>query len=994
MDNDLLDELLSNVEVPIEDDRFYDQLYRSVYQKIKDRKKIGSDPFVDLFGKEYTKLSYQLDISLLQESCSVRNQLKTRRLAKLLIKENGKLDRKKLKKALQMSKQFIYPLGPDRQYDIERNLHIFHVLQRLYDDSKIERRLLTITRPTMHQIAEQVIRDTLLLPANVSITDAHARQAALAAWLCYLRQNVGSCFATAPAILVQAEQPEVLLRDIQELLSTGQLKRVFSGEEYAVPLSYSWGAGELRKIFFLNKNTRMEENGIWNSPGLLRALVSIGVIANELSLNEQFVELKMLIKGVLKNWNSPYDWFYTNAEEIVKKIILEYYELTFEDIEEFLLRPRAMVHDQLLMHIPSSGSSEGKSTRCQRFLAAFEQAKNVFKSLSDNALLKTWEFTLASFAETKAQFTKWNLYSSLGLKPEDQGGIGPRLYEVINQLLQECNQKVQQYQEEYEVLYNQLQHLRQRSRHSGSEKDSQWIRIEYQSKSNEFHTLEALRNEWHMKARRYSQLYDVLIDWYYQLFSKYFQEVYDPDIHEVVSGPYDDSPAGFRLLYKHGRSNTSQWTLIHNQTEFIDSLISFFTAAERELANAQEMKGFENDLAEITTRIVTHIRSEEFLETAFYRMAKVHGAPVVKDPLKNLDKVQKKPWVYTSGGAITTLISCYFRLDEKPADVSRWVESPMELLVFLIDCIKEAPQQVLDQILENHEKSILMHSPTHACLLKPGQDLFREGWKSSDYTYSWVRDRFMRPSVDFVRSIFLDDEKMKFLVDELLPFVHPNIQPYFKQTFYAVGGSMSAQDFRYHILDAIEVTRGLQISGRGCLTPGQIDSVLFSALPLTPGYFLKDRVKRFTELLSDLTSQEKEQIQAVCGRLYGGISAPKYLTAKRLQGVMKALIMLVKMESTSSVNYPGMIAEIARQEGFALPRPFIFADTNWVKDIFSFVVNPGNGNLELWRTDSLGTVGEPMNEWKNWVNGSQKKPDWGVFNRAYQYRLDVEKRGI
>ena len=994
MNQDVINEILSEIDHPIEDPRFYVEVHRAVYQKLKDQRKKEPDQLIYLFGKEYTKLSHQLDISLLQESCSVRNQLKTRRLAKLLINDNGVLDREALEEVLEVSKKFVYPMGPDRQYDAVRNAHIVNVLQYLRDHPKIERQIRLITRPNMHRIAEQTIRDTLQLPHKTMVTDVHARQAALSAWLCYLRQSVGSCFATAPAIIVQGEQPEVLLKDIQEMFATGRLKRVAEGDEYAVPISYSWGAGELRKVFLFNRSPNFEEPGIWDSPGLLRALSSVGAIPEDLNLNDQFVVLKDLIRAVLKSWEAPQEWFFTNVEQVLRKILLRHFELTEEEIKEFLLRPKGMVHDSLMMHVVKEGASSGKSDRCRQFLTAFDQSKNTFKSLSENALLKTWEFTLASFAETKAQFTKWNLYSSLGLKPEDGGGIGPRLYEVINTLLQECNEQVRRYQEEYEVMYNQLQHLRRRSRSVGSEKDAQWVRVEYQSKANEFHSLEIVRDKWHMKARRYSQLYDVLIDWYYRLFPQYFQEVYDPDIHDVASGPYDDSPAGFRLLYKHGRSNTSQWSLIHNHTEFIDSLVSFFTAAEREISTAEEMKGFEEDLAELTTRIVTHIRSEEFIETAFHRMARVHGAPVVRDPLNNLDKIQKKPWVYTSGGAITTLISCYFRLGDKPHEISRWVENPMELMVFLIDCVKESPEQSLDEVLAEEGKSFVMHSPTHAFLLKPGLPDFREGWKSSDYTFSWVRDRYVKPAEDFVRSIYLDDEKMKFIVDELLEQVHPNIRPYFKQTFYAIGGSMSAQDFRYHMIDTIEVTRGLQMSGRACLTASQIDSVLFSCLPLTSSYQVVERVKRILELLPHFPQKEKEEAVSLCERLSGKISSPKFVSSKGLQGIVKSLMMLVGMETTGSVNFPKMIAEIAQQEGFALPKPFIFADSNWVKDYFAFVVNPGSGNLELWRTDDLGTAGEPMNEWKSWLDGSRRKPDWGVFNRPYEYRLDTQKEGL
>jgi hypothetical protein len=70
-----------------------------------------------------------------------------------------------------------------------------------------------------------------------------------------------------------------------------------------------------------------------------------------------------------------------------------------------------------------------------------------------------------------------------------------------------------------------------------------------------------------------------------------------------------------------------------------------------------------------------------------------------------------------------------------------------------------------------------------------------------------------------------------------------------------------------------------------------------------------------------------------------------------------------------------------------MPAPFIFADTNWVKDYFAFVVNPGNGRFELWRMDYIGSRGAPMSDWEKWLNGSRKEPDWGVYNNPYEYTL-------
>src|SRR5262249_5245307 len=155
---------------------------------------------------------------------------------------------------------------------------------------------------------------------------------------------------------------------------------------------------------------------------------------------------------------------------------------------------------------------------------------------------------------------------------------------------------------------------------------------------------------------------------YYDMFPQYFQEVYDADMHEVSVGPYDDSPAGFRLLYKYGRANTSQWSRIKNHNEFIESLASFFTSTENEVSSSPYLKGLENDLTQIVTAVVSHVRTKEFLETAFYRMAAAHNVRIIKDPLENLEKIEKKPWVYTSGGTMGTLVSVYYRREQKPTE--------------------------------------------------------------------------------------------------------------------------------------------------------------------------------------------------------------------------------------------------------------------------------------------------------------------------------------
>ena len=977
-----LEKILANVDTPLEDQRFSERVFRELSNSVQEDVENETDLYKKIILEDYEKLSRMLDKSWVQESCSVRNILRTRALANTLINDEGDLDLATLSQAIQFLQDHLYSLCPDRQFDSKRNEHILKVLILLRDNKQLVRQLKLISKPYMHKHAEQLIRYTLQLPSKTSITDTHARRAVLSAWLCYLRQNVGSCFATAPAIIIHDEQPETFLKDIQELLGTGRLKRTFEGLEYAVPLSYSWGAGDLRKMLQLSKSYSSEDFTLWQSPGVLKALEAAGIIASDLSENEKIELCKENIMQTIAQWDTASTSFFATVEDLIRHILLRHFAITEEDVKEYELRPQGMIHGGLFM---AAAPPSAKGQKSAEFLQKLEDSLNAFKSLSDNALLKAWEFTIASFSETKAEFTRWNLYSSLGLGPQESGGIGQCLYEIVKGKVDECNRAVEEHQILYEQAHYQLQYIQSKLQNVSSEKELQWLRIEYQTKSNEFRVQEEIRNEYHAKARRYANLFDGLIDLYDQLFPKYFQEVYDADIHEVTTGPYDDSPAGFRLLYKHGRSNTSLWTQIKNSTEFIDALANFFISTETELAGSRELSGLQDDLSEIISAVVRHVRSIEFLESAFYRMAAAHQAPIIKDPLNNLDKIEKKPWVYTSGGAMSTLVSCYFRLSSKPTEIARWVENPVELLVFLIDNIKGLSGKIQEEIEKNSDKSLLIHSPTHAFLLKPGYPLFMEAWKSKAFTYTWVRDNIVKPMEDFSGHIFLNEDYMQYIIECLLKLVPHNNKHFFKQVFSHIGGSMNAKDFRQFMVDTVDLTSGLHYGGRGVISSEQIDTVLFSLLPLFSSYLLQERVEKIVDNLPGITSKMKQKISKLVEDLSGKIGAPKVICAKGLQEIVKSLLALVTNQTTAQYDWPLAISNIAQKEGYALPTSFLFADSNWVKDNFAFIVNPGTCQFELWRVDYTGTVGAPMSEWKQWLDGSRQKPTWGIYPRPHEY---------
>lgn len=189
------------------------------------------------------------------------------------------------------------------------------------------------------------------------------------------------------------------------------------------------------------------------------------------------------------------------------------------------------------------------------------------------------------------------------MQTNEPHGIGQCIYQIVQHKLDQANTKVQEIQYEYEMVYTQVKTLEMRMRQASTEKEVQWLKMDYQSRMNEFYFLEEQRNNAQHEASALVNLFDILYKLYVDLFKDYFQEVYDADMQEVTIGPFDDSPAGFRLLYKHGRSNTSQWTHIQNQYDFIDALVSFFVATEPQIAHALEGKKIEKDLSDVVVAL-------------------------------------------------------------------------------------------------------------------------------------------------------------------------------------------------------------------------------------------------------------------------------------------------------------------------------------------------------------------------------------------------------
>jgi len=918
-----------------------------------------------LFAFSFEEIS-NLEKSGLHAVCSVTNLLKSRRLASLCITEKGALDLEVIKQAKEILEKHLFHLGPGLEEDRRRDLHIKNALSFLLESQKAQRLIQKMSRPIVNRLAENAVRDTLILSEDQPINDSHVRKAALVALFTSLRQSLGSCFATAPAIVVQEEFPLLFLQDIDELMGTARLTRTVEGNEYSVPLSASWGQGDLKKPLVLTLPLEKSLNPCWLSPILINILLSLKVISNA-------SQLQPLIEKVLGKRLSRKKWLVTDIEEVFKLLFLSHLSISEKDLEEYLLRPKAMMQTAAVAAYPVARAEDKE---IKRFFELWERAKRRYKAGADCALLKSWEYTVASFSEVKFDFCRWNFYSSLGLNWDDAGGIGNLLYTIGTQRVEQTNQEIQEYKEKYEAISIEVDYLSRRLQQASTESEIRWIKIEHQSKQAEQYHIQQLYEMAVEKTNKITHLHQFLIDQYDSMLKEYFQEIYDADLHDVQTGRFDDSPAGFRLLYKHGRTNPSLWSKIFSLEEYIEALVSFFTITEQELLHHSEVQGIEAEFSSIITLLANHVRSEEFMESAFYRTAVAHGVRPIDKPLLNLDKIEKKPWVYTSGGSMKTLVSSYFCLHDKIEVQERWVENETELLAFYIDSVRLS----LKKETLYTPSYLLSHSPTHAFLLCPHHFSFKESWDSDVYSYTWIRNALVDPALSFYSSCVLDKEAVESFCSMIGNSLPEEITNRFLNESSTISGFLRPYELAREIEKLFSIDAVLHPYQR-VLQELCIEKLLFESVPyISPEDLHKTVFDIIKEALPEYA--HKINIESIRAQL------PSFhmpLKSSELLSLLKGYVISLTGAYRFSQDVFEKIVQEMRKQRRLPPQPIIVADSNWVKELFAFVVSPVSQQIEFWSVNAYGTKGAPISHWKRWLDGSQKGKTWGIFNNPIQY---------
>ncbi len=875
--------------------------------------------------QEEVRLVFLYDEMGLQDSYTFRMQRRSRLLADYLVDDKGKLDTQKLDQVIFILEKDKYLFSPQGFCDGAFMAHALSVLKKLKNDSSFFRLFQKFQGPLCHRSAEELILASICRFDITVPAEAHIKRAVLSACLSLLRQNVGSCFATAPAILIQQEQPERLLADLYELLMTGKLKRTFLGIESSVPLSPSSGGGDLYRKVVYGENLSLY-------PGFVEAFSSLRL--NGKKLQALFTEVFQKKKSL-------------QVIELIHDVLLLHFDLKEEDLEQYKESTKTFLKSKEFLSGVKKGGSSKRMFLCEELLELEKKARAAFKAATDHALLKAWEFTIASFSEIKMQFSRFNLYSSLGMHSEEKGGIGEVIYQALQKQLDVDQEKLKEYDAEYQIAYDQVRATEALLKSAGSESDARRLQAELASRFYHMRACLEMRDTLYANASNYSTFFSELLKEYDEQFPEYFQEIYDADLHGVSDQEYEDSPAGFRLVYKHGRSNAFLWTMIYDAEGYVEALTDFFLLVEPQVAAKFNWDLAPQILSEITTLITAHIRTPEFLASALDRMVKIHGQR----------GEMGTPWAYVSGGSMSILLQTYYKRETPVTEESKKVESPTDLLIFLLDTLKEIP-------LSSENKKLLISSPSHAFTVIPSLELVRSGWQDDLYTYTWVRDKVVLPRKQFYESVLLSPSEQSFLLEEFgkgLPIEASHLLhkvPCIQQS--------SLISFRNEIL---EVFPRIPLENK-------VDSFLYEMIPLVSGREWKHLVRN---LLSDLDVPHLDTALD---------AYPDYLSeimsAKEVREIAKALYLASKGSLVSSFDLHEVISKKAEEMRLAPPSPLLFADTNWSQFYFGFVVNPGTLQLELWRIQPSCGSAFPMSSWNKWFT-KENTASWNICVRPFEY---------
>lgn len=940
-------------------DRFDTLIFRELAQR-------APQSYVDaLFGTEETDLDRQ---SPLQSPLAVKNLSMARQLAAYILMDNGEIDSAKVVACIESLSRQLYPLGPYRHQETQGREHMLHMLNTLRHNDDIRSRLKKVFLPS-YQGVLQLIRSTLALPPTVSLTPAHARQAILTALFTYLRQDVGSCFASTVAILIHREYPLLFIRDLEELLFSGKLTRVIGDREIVVPINLSSSLGELFKQFRILDLYPNPVELLSSSLGLQNAFLAAHLISPFESPQQRIQELL-----AQECWLKPFQQFDTTitAHDIIQKTLLHHFQVSHDLVRSVLLQG-GLHKDQAVLTTGHNQPSEIQ--RVYLYLEAYELAKAAFVSTTQNPLLKSWEYTLATLADASHSSTADHIRIALGWHREPHS-FSSTVHRFVEETISQAQEETQKCERTYQEAQVQLQYVESRMRNPINEQDSKILAMDHIRFRQELNQALYDWDQAQEKIRKLLSLPDFVSSFYTKMISSYFKSSYDAFIQEF-SHLYADSPAGFRVLFTHGRSHPNTWTPIYSIEEFVRALSDFFALTEVDLLNKHGVAGVEKETSALIHQLISLLHKESFQEAAIERILEAYHQPIPKQVLQHLNTLTHTPWVYVSGGDVSSLITDYFEHVEPITQLKKHPENAHELAAFFADALKDLPEGI-KSYLEHGEHTLIASSPTHVFTVTAGSPLFVDAWNNDWYSYTWLRDVWIRQQQDFIHNTILSQQMVYLMIECFCnAFSLQKLARDFRD--FCSDHSLSLPEFYDKASRFLkEVYPNPQ---RHNLLLRRLAQQIVRDVP----YHSEQQMPEILEKISTNLGIPSRISYASCKALLD-VHIPKYalLSTEELLHLYKGLLMHSYQSMYSDEDMSLRLITAMRSHGLAYPAPLLFGDTNWAYSYFGFLVHPGTQEVDLWQFSHAGLNGQPLVN--NDVSLSVKHP-WVLYANPIEYGM-------
>ncbi len=878
-------------------------------------------------------------------------------------------------------------------------------LKQLRDDPKLQALFDGLPAPKRDNPICDMLRATLGKKGDAELTPADVKKAVLSAMLAELRQmDVGSCFGTSVAVHVHDSQPSMMLKDMTEMLETGKVTRLTGGRLVEAPVQPRMSDAPMQTKLKLGKDGKLKStNGknldaaqpLESTPAFSSAFDGLGIAGPKrkaaLQTAQQDLKNQAALKAAMAKLPASID---DAAREKLRLAVLD----------RLAASPKASVKIELAKEVqklkPQPPASDRKeiAKSAQDVLDAPEQEVTSAELLrqiamrengisdADLARLDKMKELRPKVMALQGDTTSPDALKLLDEYDELQKKIGAKAPQVAQfmkdltsaqdgYLSKEDNRLLRCW--EYTVSALAEQGISRKNTEKLNTATTAAVADELKAALGELDADDTFKKA--SKKLDVPAIANALRDRAKELMPQILQTGYDASVKAELSADGSSSRGAFYLFDTQGLKDPTRWIKIDDQSKYVTVVRGIVMLAWQELFEREKDKNKKEVSRTIADKLADRLSKESFVNAA-------------KDKLKTSTKQENQlPWQMVSGSHQNFMSATYFGKDDLTKSKVK-PNNPDELAEFVVGTTSDMWDKVKDGATKDPEgTSVPMGNGPHAFNLKPGSDKLQKlaaqpgktgaekvaAFKSAEQADNRARlDAAASPQViaklkkkflarvgagwDPIVQKELDkladptvkqasDAMEKAVADNYLLGLPARVAK-LQQEAQAKGQPFDANAARQKLID----DRRKDI--RDHLAPALKEAVI-PPVKKSDQEKMLDKVIRKTGIDEDLV----DAVRARALKSLGDNASTSDLEA----AVRKA--MEAEGVATDGKMSETILDEISKAQG---PDGLVFADSNWGsgahRTMFSMVVNPLNGELEMWQMNEDGSGMRKMNQ-KTWV---------------------------